>query len=68
MSQVLTSSTVNNMPTETAFLKQAELAQTALRVFNAVCALDTPSVTRPALSELITATVRLSFIQVQVFG
>lgn len=62
MSDTPTSPTIDTMPTEANFIKQAELAQTALKNFIAVRSLDTPSIIKPALHEVISATVRSRFI------
>lgn len=50
------------MPSEQAFVKQAELARKALKSFYAVLALDAPVLIRAALVELVDSTVRLIFI------
>jgi hypothetical protein len=62
--------TVNKMPpsfpSEAAFLRQAELAQEALKNFLAIRALNTPSIIKPALHEVLNTTVR-SFLFPDVF-
>jgi hypothetical protein len=62
MNNANSSSTVDNQPTEAAFLKQAEVAREALKNFLAIKALNHPAIIKPALYEVITSTVRSHYL------
>ena len=55
------SNNINKMPpaNEAAFLRQAELAQEALKNFVAIRALNAPGIIKPALHEVLNTTVHL---------
>jgi hypothetical protein len=50
-----------SMPSEASFIKQAELAREALKNFTTVSGLvNAPNIVRPALNDVVQATVCLS--------
>jgi hypothetical protein len=51
-----------NMPSESSFKKQAEVARGALKNFNMVRNCNSPAVIKIALNELVDAIVRASFL------